>query len=151
MHSLTLRKLTRTGSASPGATRVARESIDFVIDGNSLLDLLVKADGGHNDFMGCFVSGFAIENHRKAVQLVGDTEPDTEEGRYLLYVCPECGDIGCGAYGAKLKVTEHGAEWFDFAYENGYEPGRTLPTVGPFFFSRTEYTKVLGSAGESAA
>jgi hypothetical protein len=151
MHCLTHRKLVRSGSSSPGATKVARLSIDFVIDGMSLLDQLAKADGGYRDFMGCLVAGFASENKRKTAQLLAGLAPDTQEGRYLLYVCPECGDIGCGSYGAKVKVTEHAAEWFDFAYENGYEPGRVLPHIGPFNFSLTKYKQALESARASAA
>ena len=151
MHSFTHRKLVRSGSTSPGATKVARLSIDFVIDGMSLMDQLARADGGHGDFMGCLVTGFAAENERKTRQLLGGLAPDTEEGRCLLYICPECGDIGCGSYGAKLKVTEHTAEWFDFAYENGYEPGRVLPQIGPFKFSLAEYRMALESARASAA
>jgi hypothetical protein len=60
----------------------------------------------------------------------------------LLYICPECGDIGCGAYGVKLRLTDSTAEWFDFAYENGYEAGRPL-AVGPFIFDRSEYNAAL--------
>ena len=89
--------------------------------------------------MGCFVQGFASENLKKQAQLADGLEPDTEEGRYLLYVCPECGDIGCGAYGAKLRLDEQTAEWYDFAYENGYEPGHPVHGVGPFIFERTQY------------
>jgi hypothetical protein len=155
MSSLTLQQLIRAGSSGPGATKAARISIDYVVDGKSLLAQLVEADGGQcetleemaDGFMGCFVKGFESDNLRKSAQLVAAREPDTEEGRYLLYVCPECGDIGCGAYGAKVRLAENDVEWYDFAYENGYEPGRPLPSVGPFCFSHTEYASVIGSAG----
>jgi hypothetical protein len=121
-------------------------SVDFVINGASLLGQLVKAHGGHGDFMGCFVHGFGAENTKKKAQLAEALEPDTDEGRHVLYVCPECGDIGCGAYGAKVRLSSTTAEWYDFAYENGREPGRAL-SVGPYSFTRTEYAAVLELAG----
>lgn len=104
----------------PGATVKTRDSIDFLIDGRSLLDALVTSGGGHGDFMGCFVHGFPADNEGKEKQLTSADKPDTDSGRYLLYLCPECGDIGCGAYGAKIRFTDGMAEWYDFAYENGY-------------------------------
>jgi hypothetical protein len=148
MNSLAIRHLKRAGSSAPGATVTARDSIDFVVDGSSLLDSLVKSGGGHGDFMGCFVRGFPIENERKKAQLTSAGEPDTEGGRYLLYLCPECGDIGCGAYGAKIRVTEETTEWYDFAYENGYEPARVLTSVGSFSFARRDYDATLEAATE---
>ena len=155
MHSLALQQLNRAGASGPGATKAARVSFDFMVGGKSLLAELVNADDGKYEtleaiaegFMGCFVEGCESDNIKKSSQLVASTAPDTEEGRYLLYVCPECGDIGCGAYGARIRLTESEVEWYDFAYENGYESGRALPSVGPFCFSRTEYAAVIASAG----
>ena len=147
MHSLSFQRLIRAGSRSASdATRAARASADFLVDNESLLSLLAKSDGGHSDFMGCFVEGFGEQNQRKRDQLAGALQFDTEEGRYLLYICPECGDIGCGAYAAKVRINGLAAEWYDFAYENGYEPARALPSVGPFQFSLVEYVAALEAA-----
>ena len=147
MQSLKFRRLVRTGSiSSSGATTVARVSADFIVDDESLLDHLAKAHGGHADFMGCFVEGFAEENLRKHEQLVGASTPDTDDGRYLLYICPECGDIGCGSYAAKIRINDKAIEWYDFAYENGYAPAKTLPLVGPFQFDQEEYKATLEAA-----
>jgi len=146
MHSLTLKSLNRSGSASTGETRVARRSADFAVDGISLLSLLVNAGEEHGDFMGCFVNGFGDQNTKKQAQLVAASAPDTEEGRFLLYICPECGDLGCGAFAAKVRVDKDVFEWYDFAYENGYEPGLGLPSVGPFRFSRVQYLATLSEA-----
>jgi hypothetical protein len=147
MQSLAVQHLNRPASSAPGAMMAARLSIDFVVDGESLLAQLLKVDGGYGDFMGCFVQGFRPENLKKQAQLADAIVPDTEEGRYLLYVCPECGDIGCGAYGAKIRITENSVEWYEFAYENGSEPGRALPSIGPFSFAKTEYAAALQVAG----
>jgi len=88
MHSITIQKLKRDGDFGSGGTKVARLSVDFVIGGSSLLAELVRADGGHADFMGCFVHGFPAENLKKMKQLAAGLEPDTAEKRFLLYLCP---------------------------------------------------------------
>ena len=148
-HSLDFRLLSRPASASGGAITQGRTSVDFLIDGEGLLARLVKADGGHSDFMGCFVHGFPEQNQRKLALLAGQAPPETDEGRVLLYVCPECGDTGCGAYAAKVRVGAEVVEWSDFAYENGYEPAKRLPGLGPFVFILHEYKNVI--ARSSAA
>jgi len=73
-------------------------------------------------------------------------ESSMSSGRVLLYMCPECGDIGCGAYSAKI-ARDHGTyTWSDFAYENGYEDPRPLEGIGPFVFSSSQYEAAIASA-----
>jgi len=147
MHQLLdFQLLQRPASVGAGATTTARVSVDFTVDGESLLRCLTRADGGHPDFMGGFVRGVADANSVKLAMLAGSRPPETEEGRYLLYVCPECGDIGCGAYAARVRVGADTVEWHDFAYENGYEPPRQIAEVGPFVFERQQYQQVLERA-----
>ena len=130
----------RAGSSS---SKVERTFADFLVNGESLLHALVKVDGGHADFMSCFVQGLADENRRTAEKLLLSAEPDTERGGVLLYVCPECGDIACGAYSARVTRTLSGYAWHDFAYENGYEAPRLIEGVGPFHFALHEYEHAL--------
>ena len=127
MQSITVRRLVRSGNSTPDATKSARVSADFIVDGQSLLSRLVKVDAGHSDFTGCFVHGFTDENLKKYTQLAGAARPDSNDGRDLLYVCPECGDIGCGAYAAKVRINSDVAQWYDFAYENGSSPRGCCP------------------------
>lgn len=139
--------LFRAGSSSSnGCTTVERTSVDFLIDGESLLQALVTADGGHSDFMGCFVQGFPEENQTTAEKLMASTKPDTERGGVLLYLCPECGDLGCGAYSALVTQTKSGYTWEDFAYENGYEAPRRIEGLGPFHFAHDGYVSALHQA-----
>jgi hypothetical protein len=145
--SLDFRLLNRVASATGGTTTKGRTSVDFVIDGEGLLTRLVAADGGgHGDFMGCFVLGLPELNQAKSALLAGQSAAETDEGRVLLYLCPECGDIRCGAYAAKVQVGPELVEWSDFAYENGYEPGRRLANLGPFVFGLSEYRDVIARA-----
>jgi hypothetical protein len=103
----------------------------------------VKADGGHDDFMGCFVKGFNAQNETTARKLKLLTEP---EDRVLLYICPECGDIGCGAYSAHIVKTDSGYIWENFAYENGYEELRIIENFGPFSFESLAYEAAIDRA-----
>jgi hypothetical protein len=138
--------LFRPGSSSDGCTVAERKSIDFLVDGESLLQKLVKADGGHADFMGCFVKGLPEQNAMSAEKLIVRAKPDTDSGRVLFYICPECGDIGCGAYSARVTKADDCYTWSDFAYENGYEDARPIGGVGPFSFEASEYEKSIKDA-----
>ena len=46
---------------------------------------------------------------------------DLETGRVMIYVCPECGDIDCGAITAVILDMGTKIVWKDFGYETGYE------------------------------
>jgi hypothetical protein len=95
--------------------------------------------------MGCFVRGFPTENCAKAASLLGATPPDTEDGRVLLYVCPECGDIGCGAYAVRVERGSGVVRWVDFAYVNGYEPPAPVQ-LQSFEFDEREYEDAVTAA-----
>lgn len=139
--------LQRQGSsASDGSSVQARTSTDFVINGDSLLQLLVKSDGGHSDYMGRFVAGYPEVNESAAKELLARIPSEVGDGRSLLYLCPECGDIGCGAYAARVRRDAGNYVWFDFVYINGYEPPHPLPTIGPFAFTASEYEHAIAAA-----
>jgi hypothetical protein len=121
-------------------------SIDFLVDGESLLQTLVRLGGGHSDFMGCFVKGYPEQNGKCVDKLLAHAKPDTENGRVLLYICPECGDVGCGAYAARVTKTDEYYIWSDFAYENGYEDAQPLDNIGPFNFERSVYENIIRHA-----
>lgn len=144
--TLSQRQLFRPGSSSGGCTVAERRSIDFLVDGESLLQRLVKVDDGHADFMGCFVNGYPEQNAKNAEKLIVLAGPDTDTGRVLLYICPECGDIGCGAYTARVTKADQYYTWSEFAYENGYEDARLLEDVGPFSFESDAYEKAIKCA-----
>lgn len=137
----------RPGTVSGAVTKQERHSVDFTVNGESLLDKLVKSDGGHADFMGCMVLGFPEQNAQAVNMLVCVQPPDSESGRVLFYVCPECGDLGCGAYGAFVERTGSTYVWRDFAYENGCDDPRFLTDIGPFVFESTLYESEVLRAG----
>lgn len=142
-HSL----LERQGASGPDGVSVQeRTSADFVVNGTSLLQTLVKADGGHADFMGRFVAGYPEINQSTASELLGRVPSEVGDGYSLLYICPECGDIGCGAYAARVQCHAGSYVWLDFVYVNGYEPPRSVAGIGPFSFAGAEYEHAIAAA-----
>ena len=138
--------LFRKGHQENGRVTVHESySCDFVIDGNPMLDRIVKELGGHKDFLGCFARGWHKLNEHSLKQLLLQEKPETESGRSLIYVCPECADIGCGAFGCKITKTEDSYVWGDFAYENGYEDPQPI-AIGPFEFAAENYESVVRAA-----
>jgi hypothetical protein len=70
--------------------------------------------------------------------------------RTALYVCPENGDLYCGAI--TLVIERQGDEivWQDFGYETGLdtdppELDRMLSDLGPYRFVRPQYESVMRS------
>jgi hypothetical protein len=146
VNKLSNKLLIRSVSSSTGATAAARTSCDFQIDGQPLLSLLIREDGGHSDFMGALVQDHPETEANVAKQLTLQAEPLSDTGRVLLYICPECGDIGCGAYGVRVSRDSSTFTWSDFAYENGYEVARTFDQLGPFIFESDQYEAAIASA-----
>jgi len=140
--------LHRPGSTLNGATTVQRDSADFLVDGESLLACLVKMNGGHGDFMGCFVRGFAEAKAQALSELLLESDANFQQRRVGIYICPECGDIGCGRF--SVMVERHADEviWSEFAYENGYEEPYVFEEIGPFRFETSQYEKAVRQSAE---
>jgi len=144
MNILGHRRLHRPGIGSGAANCTERTSADFLIDGQSLLEMLVKNAGGHSDFMGCFVSGYAEECERMSAMLLN--VPLENGKRVLLYICPECGDVGCGAYSAIVRRDHESYVWESFAYQTSECDLMLVEPFGPFVFEESLYTAALFAA-----
>ena len=144
---ISIGRIHRTGVSNQGVTKQERLSCDFIIDGKSLLELLTKSISLDSpDLMGCFVSGFPNQNeHSRSALLCLDAAP-LESGRVPLYICPECGDLGCGLFAARVSKVPSGYTWNDFAYENGYEAPAPCLEVPTFRFADSEYLNAIDSA-----
>ena len=94
-------KLHRVGDSS----RRVRDSIDFLVNGESLFRLL-GAD--EMDMCGRFSSDTPEINAESEKVFTGDAPPDLENGRVLLFVCSECGDIGCGCGPTRVEIRSFG-------------------------------------------
>lgn len=79
-------------------------------------------------------------------QLPGVGSTSKLHGRTALYVCAECGDLGCGAVTAVVTVDQRQVVWSEFGYQNNYEPfedSARFDGAGPFVFDRDEYSAAL--------
>ena len=101
-----------------GGGRTERQFFDALVDSKRLIDR-IGWEGA--DLVTPLGWGTAASQVDAARQLRCEEPPSLPSGRVLLYVCPECGDIGCGAIA--VRISRHGDRiiWEDFARENGYE------------------------------
>lgn len=125
-----------------GGGRTGRRYLDFVVDGASLQDLLRA--GGQVTPLGCW----SAEAERESIrQLLCRAPASSQSGRVPIYVCAECGDLGCGAVTVAVERTPEGFVWRDFAYENASDPAMidldSFGGTGPFLFDKTAYWQVL--------
>ncbi len=98
-----------------GGGATPRDYLDFVVDGEPLSQ---KIGGDLVSSLGWFVP----EENAKAVRrLLLEEPPDFPNDRRSLYVCAECGDLGCGAVSAVIEQDGNEVIWRDFAFENDYE------------------------------
>jgi hypothetical protein len=126
------------------AFKSARTFCDFVIDGQSLADILTTRGF---DLISVLKIDAPENLCRAATQrLLRLQDADCPHNRRTLYVCSKCGDIGCAAVTVRVKSAAETFTWKEFGYENNYEPGvshEKFTDFGPFVFSRDEYVRVL--------
>ena len=125
-----------TGAQTP------RRFIDFIIDGRSLYEQV-------GDKISSLGWGGLTESQQAVDRLLCKAEPDFPNGRTSLYVCGECGDLGCGAVSIVIERVGDKIVWRDFGYENTYEDEVNLDDyrgLGPYIFDALEYAEILGRA-----
>ncbi len=144
MDTLTLEHRHRKGeSFKNGSSKVERNYIDFIVSGQSLGQLFGLPEF---DLIGSFGWNDNKEYENKQInEFLGLEKPELKTGRTCFYVCPECGDIGCGAITATIEVTEKNVIWKDFGYENNYsDPDLSdYKEIGPFTFDIKRYSAIL--------
>jgi hypothetical protein len=140
----------RPGGNTGGTTRHERFSVDFLVNRASLYKLL-GAD--KLDMIGRFSKETPDWNSKSVEVFIQKLPPDLGNGRVMLYVCSECGDIGCGAITMQISKNNDEYIWSLFAYENDYDLEMTdyvsYKSVGPFRFSTEQYEQVIHNAGNS--
>jgi hypothetical protein len=135
-----------------GPNVTGRSYLDFVIDGQSLYKRL-KSRGNIT-----LLGWLRPEQHEAVISELLLLKPtELAENRRELYVCPECGDTGCGSITA--VVTKHGDRviWSDFAHYVNYSlesaTAHTLwrkdyARIGPFAFDAKAYAATFESGRE---
>lgn len=144
----------RLGETSPnGSFKIERNFWDFIVDGISLRSNWRAPDsfGIVADVIGVLGWGAAESEVGAVAKLLREAEPDYPPNRIALYVCPECGDLGCGAVTVAINREEEAVSWSDFRWEvNWYADHPDESTVGlkvgPFRFAFDAYVEVLDRA-----
>jgi hypothetical protein len=138
----------RTKFRNGGAHSRNRYTFDFVVDGLSLFEAMNVRDA---DLVGCLDSEDTRLNTGAVNKLLVKELPDIPPDRVMIYICPECGDLGCGAFTVRVTNEENQFVWSGFQYENSYDPSMTRrwEKLGPFHFVAEEYQRVLATAAPS--
>lgn len=131
-----------------GDLQTPRRYLDFIVDGSSLQDRLRAGDVVTG--LGCWLVGFERKHIR---QLLAQAPAESPSGRVPIYVCAECGGLGCGAITAIVERTTDAFVWRDFVFENDYDDEmtdrETYRGVGPFRFDPAQYARLLNERADS--
>ena len=139
LNSLSLTQASRPG----GGGRTQRTFLDLVVDGRSLFDAL-RARGF--DVISCLGWGPPAWQSEAAERLLRKRPPDLPNERTSLFICPECGDLECGAISITLRRDQDAIVWQDFALENSTDAELRrdrLTDLGPFRFDARLYYQAL--------
>ncbi|MER6036741.1 oxidoreductase [Streptomyces sp. NPDC001835] len=147
---------TRAGGVlADGGYELHRDFVDFVVDGRPLLFLLSDLDA-----VSPLASDVPPAIFTEQVRgLLRETEPPLPGGRFVLYGCPECADLACGAVTAVIERDGEDYVWRDFAWQTGEHADlerNGYHGTGPFRFRGAEYRAALAAlvqdtVGPSAA
>ncbi|MGW5336693.1 oxidoreductase [Streptomyces bauhiniae] len=133
-----------------GGYQVHRDFVDFVVDGSPLLSRLADLDA-----VSPLASGLppAVLDARVRALLLED-EPPLPGGRFVLYGCPDCADLGCGAVTAVIERDGDDYRWRDFAWQTGEHVDLDRDGyhgTGPFHFHGPAYRAALTALSDGSA
>ena len=120
--------------------RTERRFLDFVIDEVTLSSRF------NVDFISPFGWFDADEQEASIARLLTKSPPDAPHGRTTLYICPECGDPGCGAVTLLVERGPGVIIWKDFGFEDTYEDvvhTEGFESIGPFTFDGKQYHELF--------
>lgn len=121
-----------------GANQTPREYFDFFVSGHSLKTILNIETADFITLLGWGTNQEYDKHILNVFRLKEKSQLDS--GRVMIYVCPECGDINCGAVTATIKDFGDRIIWSDFGYET--DTGgmtETYDQVKPIEFARASY------------
>ncbi|MFD3517122.1 oxidoreductase [Streptomyces sp. NPDC058657] len=134
------------GVLATGAYQLHRDFMDFVVDGRPLLHQLSDLDAVSP--LASDVPPAIFTTHVRRLLL--QAAPPLPGGRYVIYGCPDCESLECGAVTAVIEQEGADIVWRDFAWQttdtadldrDGYHG------IGPFRFDadtyRTELSRLL--------
>jgi hypothetical protein len=141
------------GVLANGDVQVHRDFVDFIVNGRPLLFQLSDLDAVSP--LAADIPPAIFTAHVRS--LLMEAEAPLADGRYVIYGCPECEGLECGAVTAVIERAGDGGDdyvWRDFAWQtddhadlelNGYHG------IGPFRFRGAGYRTALGRLLDGAA
>ncbi|MFF3612152.1 oxidoreductase [Streptomyces sp. NPDC002580] len=132
------------GVLTNGDYQVHREFVDFVVDGRPLLFQLSDLDAVSP--LASDVPPAIFTAQVRGLLLEADAPLDG--GRHIIYGCPECEGIECGAVTAVIEREGDDYVWRDFAWQTGERADlerNGYHAIGPFRFHGTEYRAALNA------
>ncbi|QDH23541.1 hypothetical protein [Saccharibacillus brassicae] len=121
---------------------------DFRIDGKRLYDEVLR-QYPHMDDIGCLGFGPETFQREQIGKLLLLENADFPDGRRALYLCPACGDLGCGAVSLRIERRDSQFVWHEFGLQSAGDTTGTLtplPGIGPFYFDADAYGRTVRSA-----
>ncbi|MEU7577231.1 oxidoreductase [Streptomyces sp. NPDC041068] len=134
------------GVLADGGYQVHRDFVDFIVNGRPLLFQLSDLDAVSP--LAADIPPAIFTAHVRRLLLEADAP--LRDGRYVIYGCPECEGLDCGAVTAVIEKAADGTDdfvWRDFAWQTAEPADLTLNGyhgIGPFRFRGTEYRDALG-------
>ncbi|MGV9451975.1 oxidoreductase [Streptomyces sp. NPDC003635] len=132
------------GVLANGEYQVHRDFVDFIVDGRPLLFQLSDLDA-----VSPLASDVPPAIFTAQVQsLLLEADAPLPDGRYVIYGCPECESLACGAVTAAIESDGEDFIWRDFAWQTGEHADLQLNGyhgIGPFRFHGSEYRAALAS------
>ncbi|MFI7367047.1 oxidoreductase [Streptomyces sp. NPDC050149] len=141
------------GVLANGDHQVHRDFMDFLVDGRPLLFRLSDLDAVSP--LASDVPPAIFTTHVRRLLL--EAEAPLAGGRYVIYGCPECESIECGAVTAVIERDGTDVVWRDFAWQTyesvDLEQGG-YRDIGPYRFDgeqyRRELERLLPASGQAA-
>lgn len=130
------------GVLADGGYQVHRDFMDFIVDGRPLLFRLADLDA---------VSPLASDVPpaifvHQVRSLLLEAEPALPGGRHVIYGCPECESLECGAVTAVIEREHDDFVWRDFAWQTDETADLELSGyhgIGPYRFRADQYRAEL--------
>jgi hypothetical protein len=124
-----------------GSYKSERHFLDFAIGGQSLWEKLNKPDMVS---VLCFeYAAKALDESLRAANRILLTEKaDHPNDRRSLFICSECGDLGCGAISCVIARDGGVIVWREFGLQNNYEDKverKRYAEIGPFIVDAASY------------
>ena len=141
--SLQLKPAIRSGESLGSGSKMERRFFDFIVDGVSLLSKCLEKGF---DEVGCLGWGGQAIHSEAQARLLDESPGDFDDGRVALFVCPECGDLGCGAVSIRLRREGQSVVWDEIGWQTNYEEGwNAIDDLGPYSFDFKQYRAAIES------